>query len=81
MFLSKYDDIFTKRKFKFSVKAMKYIVPKIYKAFRVAIRELRKELEESKSHFNKVKYLVLTNPINMESGHHAKLRKYLKEFP
>ena len=80
VFLSKYEVIFTKGKFKFSKKAMKYIIPKIYKAFRAAIRELRKELEESKSHFNKVKYLLLMNPINMESYHRTKLRKYLKEF-
>ena len=81
LFLSKYEDIFTKRKFKFSEKSLKYVVPKIYKAFRAAIRELRKELEGSKSHFNKVKYLILMNPINMETYHHTKLRKYLKEFP
>ncbi len=81
VFLSKYEEIFTKRKFKFSPKAMKYVIPKIYKAFRAAIRELRKELEESKSHFNKIKYLILMNPVNMESHHRKKLRKYLKEFP
>ena len=81
VFLSKYDDIFSKKNFKYSIKGMKYIVPKIYKAFRAAIRELRKELEESKSHFNKIKYLILMNPINMESHHRKKLRKYLKEFP
>ena len=81
LFLSKYEDIFTKRKFKFSEKSLKYVVPKIYKAFRAAIRVLRKELEESKSHFNKVKYLILMNPINMKTYHRTKLRKYLKEFP
>ena len=77
MFLSKYDDIFSKRNFRYSIKGIKNIIPKIYKAF----RELRKELEDSKSHFNKVKYLVLMNPINMELYHRKKLRKYLKEFP
>jgi hypothetical protein len=81
VFISKYHDIFMKKNFKYSAKGIKYIIPKIYKAFRAAIRELRKELEESKSHFNKVKYLVLMNPINMEPYHHNKLRKYLKEFP
>ena len=81
VFLSKYDDIFSKRNFTYSIKGIEYIVPKIYKAFRAAIRELRKELEDSKSHFNKVKYLILMNPINMELYHRKKLRKYLKEFP
>lgn len=81
VFLKKYDDIFTKKNFKFSHKGMKYIVPKIYKAWRAAIRELRTELETSKSHFNKIKYLILRNPIKMSPYHHKKLRKYLKEFP
>jgi len=79
-FLSKYNDIFIKKKLKYSAKGIKYIVPKIYKGFRVAIREIRKELEEKKSHFNKVKYLVLMNPVNMKPYHRNKLRKYLKEF-
>ncbi len=81
VFMAKYNDIFSKKKLKYSVKGIKYIVPKIYKAFRAAIRDIRKELEETKSHFNKVKYLVLMNPINMKSNHSKKLRKYLKEFP
>ena len=66
---------------KYSTKGITYIVPEIYKAFRSTIKELCKELEESKSHFNKVRYLVLMNPCNMTSFHHKKLRKYLKEFP
>ena len=81
VFMSKYDDIFLKKKFKHSVKGIKYIIPKIYKGFRAAIRELRKELEETKSHFNKVKYLILMNPVNMKPYHCNKLRRYLKEFP
>jgi hypothetical protein len=81
IFLSKYNDIFIENNFKYSEKGIKYIIPKIHKAFRAAIRELRKKLEETKSHFNKIKYLVLRNPINMERYHHKKLRKYLKEFP
>lgn len=81
VFMSKYNDIFITEKFKYTMKGMKYIVPKIYKAFRAAIRGLRKNLEKSKSHFNKIKYLVLRNPINMEPYHRRKLRKYLKEFP
>jgi hypothetical protein len=81
VFLSKYDDIFTKNNFKYSVKGIKYIIPKIYKGFRAAIRELRKKLEETKSHFNKGKYLVLRNPVNMKPHHRRKLRTYLKEFP
>jgi len=81
VFLSKYDDIFIKKKFKYSEKGITYIIPKIYKGFRAAIREIRKELEKSKFHFNKVKYLILMNPINMKTYHRTKLRKYLKEFP
>lgn len=81
VFLQRYDDIFTKRKFNFSLKAMKYMEPKIYQAWRGTIRELRRELEESKSHFNKLRYLVLMNPLNMTPYHIKKLRKYLKEFP
>ena len=80
-FAFKYNNLFIKKKLKYSAKGIKYIVPKIYEAFRATIKELRKELEESKSHFNKVKYLVLMNPINMKSYHRNKLRKYLKEFP
>lgn len=81
VFLSKYDDIFIKKKFKYSMKGITYIIPNIYKGFRAAIRELRKELEETKSHFNKIKYLVLMNPVNMKPYHCNKLRRYLKEFP
>jgi len=81
VFLSKYERIFTKKKLKYSVKGIKYIIPKTYKGFRAAIREIRKKLEEKKSHFNKVKYLVLMNPVNMKPYHQSKLRKYLKEFP
>ncbi len=81
VFLSKYDDVFSKRNLTYSIKGIEYIVPQIYKAFRAAIRELRKELEDLKSHFNKIKYLVLMNPSNMELYHRRKLRKYLKEFP
>lgn len=81
MYISKYNELFIKKKLKYSTKGIKYIVSEIYKVFRAAIRELRKELEESKSHFNKVKYLVLMNPLNMKPYHITKLRKYLKEFP
>lgn len=81
VFLQKYDDIFIKRGYKFRQKALKHIIPMIYSAWRAAIRELRKELEESKAHFNKVRYLILMNPINMTSHHFKRLRKYLKEFP
>jgi hypothetical protein len=81
LFMSKYEHIFVKKNFRYSEKGIKYILPKIYKGFRAAIREIRKKLEEKKTHFNKVKYLVLMNPINMNSYHRTKLRKYLKEFP
>ena len=81
VFSSKYEEIFLKKNFKYSEKGIKYIIPKLYKAFRAAIREIRKKLEEKKSHFNKVKYLVLMNPVNMEPYHRIKLRKCLKEFP
>lgn len=80
-FLQKYKDIFVKRKFKFSEKALKYIIPKIYNAWRGAIRELRLELEGIKSQFNKIKYLILMNPENMKLYHRKKLIKYLKLFP
>lgn len=81
VFMSKYNNIFITKNLKYSEKGIKYIIPKIYKGFRAAILEIRKELEESKSHFNKAKYLVLMNPINMKPDHRNKLRKYLKEFP
>jgi hypothetical protein len=81
VFMSKYKDIFVKKKLKYSEKGTKYIIPKIYKGFRAAIRELRKALEETKSQFNKIKYLVLMNPVNMKPYHQSKLRKYLKIFP
>ncbi|KKL56146.1 hypothetical protein LCGC14_2248320, partial [marine sediment metagenome] len=80
-FLQKYEDIFIKRKYKFSENAMKYVIPKIYKAWRGAIRELRLELETIKSQFNKIKYLILMNPKNMKLYHRKKLKKYLKIFP
>jgi hypothetical protein len=81
VFLQKYEDIFTKRKFKFSDKSMKYVVPKIYKAWRGAVRELRFELELIKTKFNTIKYLILMNPQNMKPYHGKKLQKYLKIFP
>ncbi|MHA1147490.1 MAG: hypothetical protein ACTSR8_04530 [Promethearchaeota archaeon] len=81
VFTSKYKDIFIKKNFKCSAKGIKYIIPKINKGFRAAIRELCKELEEIKSHFNKAKYLILMNPVNIKPHHRTKLRKDLKEFP
>jgi len=81
VFLSKNKIIFTKRKFTFSEKALKYFVPKIYKAFRATNGELYKELEELEPDFNDFKYLVLRNPINVKSHLRIKLQKYLKEFP
>ena len=81
VFLSKYEDIFVKKKFKYSEKGLNYIVPKLYKGFRAAIREIRKELEEKKKDFNRVKFLVLMNPVNMEPYHRNTLRRSLKQFP
>lgn len=81
LFLEKYETIFSERKFKFSTKALKYIIPKIYKAWRGAIREERIELETIKAKFNKIKYLILMNPQNMQSYHISKLKRYLKIFP
>ncbi len=81
VYLQKYEVIFTDRKFKFSDKGLKYVIPKIYKAWRGAIRELRLELETSKSYYNKMKYLILMNPQNMKRYHKIKLTKYLKMFP
>lgn len=80
-FLQKYEDIFIKKKFKFSEKALKYVIPKICQAWRGAIRELRMELENIKSQFNKIKYLILMNPENMKLYHRKRLKKYLKIFP
>ncbi|TFF99184.1 MAG: hypothetical protein EU542_09280 [Promethearchaeota archaeon] len=80
-FLLKYRKIFTKSHFTFSTKALKYIIPKIYTAWRGAIMELRRELEATKATFNRAKYLILMNPDNMEPFHRRALRKYLKAFP
>ncbi len=81
VFLQKYAVIFTKTKLKFSDKALKYVIPKIFKAWRATIRGFRQDLEESKSRFNKIRYLILMNPLNMSPYHIKKLRKYLQEFP
>lgn len=81
VFLRLYEDIFTKRKFKFSDKSMKYILPKIHQAWRSAVREQRFELEVKKRKFNTIKYLILMNPQNMNPYHRKKLQKYLKIFP
>jgi len=81
VFLKVYNKIFTERKFTFSKKALKYIIPMIYKSWRTAIRELRRELETTKALFNNAKYLLLMNPTNMEPFHRRKLRKCLKAFP
>lgn len=80
LFMSKYEDLFVKKKFTYSEKGLKYVVSNIYKGFRAAIREIRKKVEDKKSQFNKVKYLLLRNPVNMNPYHRNKLRKYLKEF-
>ncbi len=80
-FRQKYDVIFNKSKFKFSEKALKYVIPMIFKAWRATIRDFRFELEDSKLHFNKIRYLVLMNPLNMSSYNLKKLRKSLQEFP
>ncbi len=80
-FLTRHDAIFTKQKLKYSEKGLKYIVPKIHKAFRFAIREPRLKLERSKSDFNKARYLVMKNPVNMTPLDRKNLRKYLKAFP
>jgi len=78
-FLKRYTKILNK--FSFSTKGLKYIIPKIYKAWRGAIRELRRDLEVTKATFNKAKYLILMNPDNMEPFHRRELRKCLKIFP
>ena len=80
-FLTRHDAMFTKRKLKYSEKGLKYIVPRIHEAFRFAIREARVNLEHLKSDFNKAKYLIMKNPINMTSQDRNNLRKYLKVFP
>jgi hypothetical protein len=80
-YLQKYELIFVERKFKFSEKSLKYVIPKLYKGWRGAIREIRIELENIKSQFNKIKFLILMNPENMKLYHKKKLKKYLKIFP
>lgn len=81
IFLQKYNDIFTKGKLKYSEKGLKYIIPNIYRTWRGAIREERIHLEGIKIKFNEIKHLLLMNPLNMESYHVKKLRKYLKIIP
>jgi len=81
VFLEKYNVIFTTRKLIYSPKSLKYIVDKVFKAWRAAIRRERMKLEASKTHFNQTKYLILMNPQNMDSHHRKKLRESLKEFP
>ena len=80
-FLEAYDLIFSKKRLKFSEKGLKYIIDNIQKAWRTSIREQRISLEKTKGHFNKLKFLILMNPLNMKAYHRNKLRKYLKEFP
>ena len=80
-FLKAYRKIFDTHQFIFSQKALKYIIPMIFKAWRTAIRKLRQELEATKTTFNRVKYLILMNPDNMEHFHRTELRKSLKVFP
>ncbi|TFF88479.1 MAG: hypothetical protein EU550_01235 [Promethearchaeota archaeon] len=80
-FLESYKKIFTKYRYIFSEKAMKYITPMVYKAWRGAIRILRRTLEKKKREFSRAKYLILMNPDNMNSFHRKELRRYLKTFP
>ena len=54
---------------------------RVYRAWRTIIRSYRKNLEDLKSGFQDAKYLVLMNPINMDSREERALRKALKKFP
>jgi hypothetical protein len=81
LFLTAYNKIFTEHNLSFSKKGLTYIKPMIYKAWRATIRKMRRELEDTKSMFNKAKYLILMNPINMDPFHSRALRKCLKTFP
>ncbi|MHA1317966.1 MAG: hypothetical protein ACTSQ6_10665 [Candidatus Heimdallarchaeaceae archaeon] len=78
--LMRYNAIFTKRKLKYSEKGVKYIVPRIYEEFRHAIREAKIKLERSKSDFNKVRYHIMKNPVNLTLLDRNNLRNYLKGF-
>jgi len=80
-FLANYQAFFHAQKLKFTKKGVHYIRAFLYKQFRSVIRSLRKVVEEKKVHFNRAKYLLLMNPVNMSSWHHRQLRACLKEFP
>jgi len=54
---------------------------RVYRAWRAIIRSYRKNLEDLKSGFQDAKYLVLMNPINMDTREKQALRKALKKFP
>ena len=73
------DNIFSK--FSWSQKSIKYIEPKVYKAWRAVIREFRRNIESLKKEFNTIKFLVLMNPINMNRTQKNLLRELLVKFP
>jgi len=75
----KCDALFPKRGL--TKKSLDYFRIKVYRAWRAIIRDFRKELEDSKSGFKDAKYLVLMNPINMNSFKKQELRKTLAKFP
>jgi len=62
-------------------KSLDYFRIKVYRAWRAIIRDFREELEDSKSGFKDAKYLVLMNPLNMNSFKKQELRKTLTKFP
>ncbi len=62
-------------------KSLDFFKIKVYRALRAVIRYFRKELEELKSGFEDAKYLVITNPINMDKYKKRGLRKALAKFP
>lgn len=81
VFMDRYRKIFTNRALHFTKKGVNYISTETYRAWRAAIRSLRKEEETLKACFNDIKYLMLMNPLNMKSTHKKLLRNSLKKLP
>ena len=79
--MEKYRKIFTNRTLNFTKKGLKYISTETYRAWRAAIRSLRKEEETLKAYFNDIEYLMLMIPLNMKSHHKKLLRNSLKKLP
>lgn len=79
LFKEKWRSLFPKRGL--TEKSLEIFKVKVYRAWRAVIRYFRKELEELKSGFEEAKYLVITNPVNMDKFKKKELRKALANFP